>query len=647
VSALVAANLLLFAAYRGLFLHGFAAGLAPGEVLAVLRRGLRLDLALLGQELFALAALALLTRHLRYRATAGALWGLTLLHALVGAVNLVVYRERNQHVWETLLANLHVPREVWVATAPYLAANLHAPALAAAAMGGLAVAARRHLRTVAGRADLWRPRSAALAGAALLGLALPSVDLVQSDEPTLPGGYRTRLVSSMRSMGLTGHAANQAVVNPVYDLVHEHLPGAFGGSEAAPLDRDEALATALALLGTSPADPRYPLLRTIAGRGGLGLDNVVIVQVEGLGASILEHRVGGVPVMPFLGALAAEGLYLDNVYQSFRHTDGAVYATVTGLPPTPRAMSHAAKLSDRAVRGHYGSLPRLLDADGYRHHFLVGFRQRVEEFVGFMGNQGYQTLGFAALVERLGARAEQDVSPLGILDGPLLQEAARVLAATPGRFTAHVLTSSSHSPWIVPAGAPRPFGGTPLDVFRYVDDSLRALVERLRERDPRFARTLFVVLGDHTSVTVGPGLRERLRVPVVLWSAGLPAHRDRWAARRSDRADQLDVVPTILGLLDGPHRYAGMGRDVLGEPGSPRGAIVGGHPDTLYVAGEFALRYSAQRREGQLLSIAGGEIALDDVAARHPEVVRRLTRELLALQQTADRLTAEGRVSPP
>jgi hypothetical protein len=645
VGVFLAVNLPLFAAYHAGFVLGFAPGVPAAEVLAVLGRAVRFDLALLGQELLVLGAVCLLTRHVRHRAMAAALWGLTAAHALVLVTNLLVYRERNQHLWDVLLVNIAAPREVWVALEPFLVAQPLAPLLAAAGAVALAVAARRHLRSVTGRLDLWRsPRTVALAVAGLALLALPSLDLVQTKRPLLPGGYSPKIVKSKRALAFPRYASNQAVGNPVYDLLHEYAP-AFASIGEYRLPRAEALATALELLGLSGADERYPLLRTVRGREGLGLENVVLVQVEGLGASILEHRVQGAPVMPFLAGLAAEGLALTEIYQSFNHTERAVYATVTGLPAELGLRTDLERFTDREVRGHCASLARILGSDGYRHYAFAGFRQRIDEFERFMSNQGYEALGFEAFVARLGPGATGDVNRLGVFDGPLLQESARILLATEGRFTAHVMTATSHSPWIVPPQAPRPFGVAALDAFRYVDESLRAFVERLREH-PGFARTLFVVVGDHTSATVADGLRERLRVPLVFWAADLAAHRARWRGREAARGSQVDILPTILGFLGGAHRYAGIGDDLLEDRVRRRGAISGGHPTSYYLVDGFALEYRAQQGAARLLPFEGAEIALRDVGSEHPDLLRRLIREFLALQETAERLARENRVYP-
>jgi phosphoglycerol transferase MdoB-like AlkP superfamily enzyme len=644
VAALVGANLLLFLGYHAAFIASFAPGLSVAEVLAVLHRGVRFDLALIGQELLLLAVATLATRHLRYRVAIAVLWILTAIHALAATANLLVYGERNQHAWEVLLANIARPREVWVAVEPFFAAHPVVPLVTLAVLVLIALTARRHVRAVPGRLDLWRGWRRPLLGFCIVViLALPSLTFVHTKRPLLPGGYRPKVIRTKRAMGFTGYATNQAVVNPVYDLLHDHLPAFFARDEQ--LARPEALGTALAVLGLLPDDPRYPLLRTIEGRGGLGIENIVVVQVEGLGASLLEYEAAGTPLMPFLAQLGAEGLYLRNIYQSFGQTDGATYASVASLPATPGVVSGAAKFSGGAVQGHYGSLARVLGAERYRHYAFAGFRQRVAEFVGFMANQGYEAFGFEDFRARLGGRAERDANRLGVFDRPMLEETATMLAGAPNRFTAHVVTTTSHSPWLLPPDAPRVFARPALDVFRYVDESLRVFVERMRER-PDFARTLFVFYGDHTSHTEGSGLRERLRIPVILWGAGLNAARARWTGRVDVRGCQMDILPTILGLLDGSHRYAGMGHDLLGERTPARGAVVGG-ASSYYITDRFALQYSRRKRERQLFPVDRDEIVLQDVAASHPDVLRRLTREFLALQETADHLAREARIYPP
>ena len=642
---LVALNVALLAVYRLLFVAWFAPRSGWGELPAVLLRGLRLDAAMLSLELLVVLGLILLTRHARGGVLVALLWIATSFNAIVAGVNLLFVRERNQHLWEMLFAYLAEPGDIWVALRPFLLEHPALVALLGLVLAGFVVVATRHVRGLAPhRYDLWRPWY--VAPVALGLLLLLALTMVQPITVKRVGGRpKTEVawIASRHHMAFDDYALNQAVVNPLWDLVREYLPVALaGGRPPYRLEAAEALPLAQRLLGIPEGDRPYPLLRTVRGTGGLGIRNVVVIQVEGLGATLLERDEPQGPVMPFLRTLAAEGLYFPRVYQSFPSTDGAVFATLSSLHWTHAFGGRGERLSQSVMGTYFASLPRLLTTPGVRHYAFSGFRHRTAEIVSFQGNLGFHATGFDGLERRLAAST---MGPLGVNDGPLLQEAARAVIASAGPFSVYVMTGSSHSPWQVPPEAPNPLGNTPLGTFRYADDSIRAFVDRLRAERADFDQTLLVVTGDHTSATFNNQPLERLRLPLILAGPPITRARGRWPAPADRPASEVDVLPTIASLLDGDHAYGGMGRSLF-EPPVPAGIISGDTRKALYLKDGFALRYRLKEGRAELLAVDGDAMPPADLSAEHPEVARRLTREFLALYETTDRLMRENRVFP-
>jgi phosphoglycerol transferase MdoB-like AlkP superfamily enzyme len=647
---LVGLNILIFTLYRLLFVGWFGRMPAAAELLTVLLRGLRLDAAVLALELVVVGAVLLVTRYVRGAPLVGALWAVTTINLLVVGINLMFFRERNQHLWGMLFHHLAEPHDIWVALKPFLLEHPAAVLLLTAVIVGLAVLAARHAGRLRGhRHDLWRPWYVPLLAAGGLLVVAPLMGhWVTVKRVSGRADSEIAWIASRHQMVFDSYVLNQAVVNPLWDLLQEYVPIAV--SRARPpyrLPASEALPLAQRLLGVPEAERPYPLLRTVRGLGGLGIRNVVLIHVESLGATLLEREEPQGPVMPFLRGLAAEGIYFPRVYQSFPSTDGAVFATVTSLHWTHAFSGRGVRLSESVMGTYFGSLPRLIDAPGMRHYAFSGFRHRTAEFVSFSRNLGYRTSGFEALLAHLGPRAAQDAGPLGVHDGPLLREAATAVTASPDPFNLYVMTATSHSPWQVPAGSPMPLGDGPLGTFRYVDDSIRAFVDRLRAERHDFDQTLIVVTGDHTGPTFGPQRIERLRVPLILAGPPIARARGRWPARSELNASQVDVLPTILSLLDGDRPYAGMGRSLF-EPARPStaGIISGDSKETFYFKDGFALRYHLSEGRAELLAVDGDDVHPADLSAEHPEVAARLTREFLALYETADRLIRENRVFP-
>src|SRR5262245_26160389 len=154
---LVVLNCALFVGYRILFLREFATVAAGAGWVTALLHGLRLDLALIGLELVAVTVVALLRRRVTGTFVLRLLWACTWLNLASLVANFFFFRERNQHLWEMLLANIGRPDEVYVAVEPFL--DLHPFFLASLVLGTVVfvLLARRHSALPPHEPiDLWR-----------------------------------------------------------------------------------------------------------------------------------------------------------------------------------------------------------------------------------------------------------------------------------------------------------------------------------------------------------------------------------------------------------------------------------------------------------------------------------------------------------
>ena len=212
----------------------------------------------------------------------------------------------------------------------------------------------------------------------------------------------------------------------------------------------------------------------------------------------------------------------------------------------------------------------------------------------------------------------------------------------PTRFTAHCMTCTTHSPWAVPPGVPHRFDEPALNAFAYFDASLRAFCERMGSVPAVWDKTVLVVIGDHTSVTFSDHALERLRIPLIIYGSKVLVSVERSGVL----ASQVDVVPTALGLIEGRHRYAGIGRNLLDAASRETGIVSGTTDQGLFLRDGFLLRYTPSSGDIQVSAVTNEAVLLDDLIAQQPELARRLKREYFSQIELAKRLAAERRIFP-
>ena len=648
VGTWLAVNGLLFAVYRLLFLARCADAVSFPDLVRVLLYGLRLDLALLGFELSFVGLFTLLLRRLRLHGTLRWLWGLMALHVFLCLSNFFSFAERTQNAGDLILPYITSPYQVYLAVLPFVQQHW---LLMTGMVAGVAiyfwfgVRLGRRLKAGAAPLDLWGSWKT-LAVSLVLLVALPLMftwqPIVKKKNTTRNRGITPVFANSKFYTQFSDFRLNEAVINPLYEFVGVQFPAAMHQTVSYHLTEAGALAE-WRKPGDPPLDARYPLLRDIRGREGSGLENVVIIQVEGLSGSLLEQERNGRPVMPFLRKLTRDGIYFPNAFQNANFTSGGVFSTAVSLPkaaweePTRRFASHE-------LHGYYGSLAHILGATNYTHYFFEAFRQSGDDFLAFMSYQGCKVLNYQAFRDRLTSKnqlADGD-SILGIHDGYLMQECAEILSRCPTRFTAHLMTSTTHSPWTTPPSFGSPFPEPDMNTFAYLDASIETFVRRLEQVPGVGEKTLFIILGDHTSVTFGKNLLERLRIPLIFYGPGLPKLEQAdtiWAS-------QVDVVPTVLGLMPGDHLYGGLGRNLL-DPSERTAGIVSGTRDTgFYLTKNWVLQYHPFGGEPQLFAATNGGVAPVNLAGENPKEVDHLLQEYFARVELARRLSRDKRVFP-
>lgn len=287
--------------------------------------------------------------------------------------------------------------------------------------------------------------------------------------------------------------------------------------------------------------------------------NIVLITEESLGADYvtgLDSR-NPVPVTPNLARLFKEGVYFTNMYASGDRSVRGLEATETSFQPIPGISTARRPESE----GMY-SLPWLLGQHGYRSGILYG---------GFNGfdNMGafWRGIGFDNVWDQRDIRHDAFSTIWGVSDEDLFTEALRRMDENvkPGQpFLLTLMTVSNHRPFLFPEH----FKADPAFTNRrergaaYADWAFADFIRRAREY-PWFDDTVFVLVADHGQKVNGAAQvpLEKFRIPALIYS---PKHI---APRRIDTlAAQIDLVPTLLGLLGLSYESPFFGIDVTRVP---------------------------------------------------------------------------------
>ena len=256
--------------------------------------------------------------------------------------------------------------------------------------------------------------------------------------------------------------------------------------------------------------------------------------------------------------------------------------------------------------GRSRQLPRILADKGYSTAFFCGSER---------GSMGFGAYARSAGVERLLSREDYEARHgkgdfdgfWGIWDGPFLQFAGEELDAMPEPFFASLFTLSAHHPFGVPDAIrdSLPEGFTKIQRPAAYDDlAFRRFFERFGDRE-WFRRTIFVFVADHVSSE--KWAPETRTFPGNYHIVGFIYTPDGALRGQCPQiVQQIDLMPTLLGLLEVREPYFAYGRDVLNEPDRAPWAVM---YDTEYRAMDdrAILSFDGERLTG--LTMRGGVVS--------------------------------------
>ena len=247
-----------------------------------------------------------------------------------------------------------------------------------------------------------------------------------------------------------------------------------------------------------------------------------------------------------------------------------------------------------ASMNDYTGLAGLLAKEGYETAFFHGAQNGSMGFEAFARKTGFQK--YFGRTEYEAAHGTDDYDGTwAIWDEPFLQYYANEMSKMHEPFMTAVFTASSHHPFVVPEQYQKIYPEEGLEIrkcIRYTDMAIGRFFETA-SRQPWFNNTIFVLTSDHTNMSDHAEYQSDLGgfcSPIIIYDPSQPE------GKTEDKiAQQIDILPTILGMLGYSKTYLAFGIDVLNTPAEDTWAVNYLNGIYQYVKYGYVLQFDGQQ----------------------------------------------------
>ncbi|SFG64571.1 LTA synthase family protein [Prevotella sp. KH2C16] len=316
--------------------------------------------------------------------------------------------------------------------------------------------------------------------------------------------------------------------------------------------------------------------------------NIVLITVESLSADFLARYRNRQGLTPQLDRLMTESLVFDSLYAAGNRTVRGLEALSLCIPPS--AGESIIKRKENRMSGL--SVGAVLGGLGYRCQFLYGGNSYFDNMGDYFSHNGYEVIDRS----RIANNKITFANIWGVCDEDIFSKSLEVFdedARNNKPFFAQIMTTSNHRPYTYPAGKIHVNGNpnTREAAVKYTD---YAIGKFIREASGKawFRNTVFVVIADHCASSAGKTSLpiDRYHIPCMVYAPSLvnPAYINKVCS-------QIDVMPTLLSLLQLKYRVHFAGQNILSPGFHPR-AFMATYQDLGYLDGGLLTVLSPVRK---------------------------------------------------
>ena len=305
--------------------------------------------------------------------------------------------------------------------------------------------------------------------------------------------------------------------------------------------------------------------RKITGDSTTLFKNVVLITVESLSGDFMTEYGNKKHITPFLDSLAHKSLQFTNLYAVGNRTVRGLEAVTLCLPPS--AAESVVKRKDNKNKFSTGAV---FKSKGYAVKYFYGGDAFFDNMEDFFGGNGYE------IVDKKAFKPEEVTfqNIWGVCDEDMYRKAIKEMNAEAKQnspFFNHIMTVSNHRPFTYPEGK--------IDIseklksrsggVKYTDYALKQFFA-MAEKQTWFKNTVFVIVADHCASSSGKTELplEKYRIPAMIYAPGFvkPRHVPTLMS-------QIDLMPTVMGMLHFSYKSKFYGQDVFKPDYEPRAFV--------------------------------------------------------------------------
>lgn len=318
--------------------------------------------------------------------------------------------------------------------------------------------------------------------------------------------------------------------------------------------------------------------------------NIVVITVESLSASFLSHYGNTDGITPNLDKLMDESLSFNNLFATGNRTVRGLEAVTLCLPP-----SAGESIIKQPNNHNLFSTGKILKEKGYTVQFLYGGDSYFDNMKTFFSGNGYDIID-----KKDFTKDEISFSNIwGVCDEDMYNKALKVIkknADTGKPFFAHIMTVSNHRPFTypenkidIPANIKSRNGGV-----KYTDYAIGEFIKKAKEQ-AWFDNTVFVIIADHCASSAGKTEipLDKYHIPALIYSPGFIEPK-----QVNTLASQIDVMPTVFGLLHFTYKSQFYGKDIFSPDYKPK-AFVATYQNLGYLENDILTILSPIRKVEQ------------------------------------------------